>query len=196
MPLRWQGFRGPDRPQWPALRRRNDGPPAHLSFCKGRRFVMASVVGRPVVLIVEDESLLRISGAEMVAEAGSTWSRPATPTKQSLFSQPVPTSKSSSLTSRCRDRWTASNSRGSSAVDGLRSNSSSHPDACPSESGTFRWADRSSASPTPPQGLRRSSGAWPGSRDDRQLTVRRRLARPQFDLAASLSLRRPPLTSR
>jgi CheY-like chemotaxis protein len=31
---------------------------------------MASVVGRPVVLIVEDESLLRISGAEMVAEAG------------------------------------------------------------------------------------------------------------------------------
>ena len=31
---------------------------------------MASTVRRPVVLIVEDESLLRISGAEMVAEAG------------------------------------------------------------------------------------------------------------------------------
>ena len=31
---------------------------------------MASAVRRPVVLIVEDEPLLRISGAEMVAEAG------------------------------------------------------------------------------------------------------------------------------
>ena len=31
---------------------------------------MASAVGRPVVLIVEDESLLRISGAAMVADAG------------------------------------------------------------------------------------------------------------------------------
>jgi two-component system, response regulator PdtaR len=31
---------------------------------------MASAVGRPVVLIVEDESLLRISAAEMVADAG------------------------------------------------------------------------------------------------------------------------------
>ena len=31
---------------------------------------MALAVGRPVVLIVEDESLLRISGAEMVADAG------------------------------------------------------------------------------------------------------------------------------
>jgi CheY-like chemotaxis protein len=31
---------------------------------------MATTVSRPVVLIVEDESLLRISGAEMVAEAG------------------------------------------------------------------------------------------------------------------------------
>ena len=31
---------------------------------------MASAVGRPVVLIVEDEALLRISGAEMVADAG------------------------------------------------------------------------------------------------------------------------------
>ena len=31
---------------------------------------MASAVGRPVVLIVEDEWLLRFSGAEMVADAG------------------------------------------------------------------------------------------------------------------------------
>ena len=31
---------------------------------------MASAVRRPVVLIVEDESLLRISAAEMVADAG------------------------------------------------------------------------------------------------------------------------------
>src|SRR6202043_583872 len=31
---------------------------------------MASAAGRPVVLIVEDESLLRISGAEMIADAG------------------------------------------------------------------------------------------------------------------------------
>jgi CheY-like chemotaxis protein len=31
---------------------------------------MASAVGRPVVLIVEDESLLRVSGAEMIADAG------------------------------------------------------------------------------------------------------------------------------
>jgi len=31
---------------------------------------MASAVGRPVVLIVEDESLLRISAAEMIADAG------------------------------------------------------------------------------------------------------------------------------
>jgi len=31
---------------------------------------MASALGRPVVLIVEDESLLRISAAEMVADAG------------------------------------------------------------------------------------------------------------------------------
>jgi CheY-like chemotaxis protein len=31
---------------------------------------MASAVGRPVVLIVEDEPLLRFSGAEMVGDAG------------------------------------------------------------------------------------------------------------------------------
>ena len=31
---------------------------------------MASAAGRPVVLIVEDEALLRISGAEMIADAG------------------------------------------------------------------------------------------------------------------------------
>jgi CheY-like chemotaxis protein len=31
---------------------------------------MASAVSRPLVLIVEDEELIRISGAEMVAEAG------------------------------------------------------------------------------------------------------------------------------
>jgi CheY-like chemotaxis protein len=31
---------------------------------------MASALGRPVVLIVEDEPLLRINGAEMIADAG------------------------------------------------------------------------------------------------------------------------------
>jgi hypothetical protein len=85
---------------------------------------MASVVGRPVVLIVEDESLLRISGAEMVAEQDSTWSRPATPTKQSPFSKAVPTSISSSREGDLP--------KGGSFVG-------------------------------KPQGLRRSSGTWPGS---------------------------------
>ena len=31
---------------------------------------MASALGRPLVLIVEDEPLLRINGAEMIADAG------------------------------------------------------------------------------------------------------------------------------
>src|ERR1700733_7127558 len=54
----------------PVFGRRNDAHPAYLSYGKGKEFWMASAVGRPIVLIVEDESLLRISGAEMIADAG------------------------------------------------------------------------------------------------------------------------------
>src|SRR6185437_11991342 len=71
MPLRWQGFPGAE-PSSHAAGLSAGGtmhPSAYLSHGKGR-FWTASAVSRPVVLIVEDESLLRISGAGMVAEAG------------------------------------------------------------------------------------------------------------------------------
>jgi two-component system, response regulator PdtaR len=54
----------------PTSGQRNEASVFYLSYGKGWCFRMASAVGRPVVLIVEDEPLLRISGAEMIGDAG------------------------------------------------------------------------------------------------------------------------------
>ena len=61
---------------------------------------------RPVVLIVEDEFLLRMDAAEMIAAAGSKCSKPEMPTKRSKFWKPVGTSLWCLPISRCPARWT------------------------------------------------------------------------------------------
>ena len=60
----------------------------------------------PVVLIVEDEFLLRMDAVDMIAAAGFEAVEAPTPTKPSKFSKPAGTSPWFSPISRCQARWT------------------------------------------------------------------------------------------
>ena len=59
----------------------------------------------PVILIVEDEYLLRMDAADMIEQAGFEVVQAGNPTRPSRSSRPVPISTSSSPMSRCRVRW-------------------------------------------------------------------------------------------
>ena len=61
---------------------------------------------RPVVLIVEDEFLLRMDAVDMIAVQGSKLWKLRMPTRPSKFWKLVTTSPWFSPISRCRVRWT------------------------------------------------------------------------------------------
>jgi two-component system, response regulator PdtaR len=104
---------------------------------------MASAPGRPVVLIVEDESLLRINGAEMIADVGYDVVEAGNADEAIAI-----------LEARADIHIVFTDIQMPGSMDGLK---------------LARFVrDCSSPSPTPPLGSPRSSEAWP-----RQLEARR-----------------------
>jgi hypothetical protein len=81
--------------------------PKLIGYSQGVRRVGLSASKRPVVLIVEDEFLLRMDAAEMIEAAGFEVVEAGNADQPSRSWNPVLTSPWSLPTSGCRAPWTA-----------------------------------------------------------------------------------------
>ena len=76
---------------------------------------------RTLVLIVEDEFLIRTCAAEVIRDAGFEVIEASNADEAIKFLRTVSTFEWSLQTSKCRDRWMGSNSRGPSVIAGPQS---------------------------------------------------------------------------